>query len=275
MTGTQLRRHRKERAMTLYGRSKWVVALALGLAGLIGVGAAMVPAAPARTAASAFELTLEEAFTFEDEVVKHHGTFTSGAPFCGTGTMVDALSPHGALQLACDDGTGSLTLSIAPVSQVPSTWNATWRIVDGSGSYAGLRGKGSLQREVLRSDPGGSASRSTFQGVVDRDAVAPTITLSSATATKLRRPAGTYALKLVIGLRDDVADNPVSYTVRARGPGLRELARSVGTTRAEAVSIKLRYRPLAGARIVRLQITGEDPVGNEVSIWPRALRLPR
>jgi hypothetical protein len=128
---------------------------------------------------------------------------------------------------------------------------------------------------VLRSDPGSGAWRSTFQGVVDRDAVAPTITLSSASATKLRRSAGAYALKLVLGLRDDVAGNPVSYTVRARGPGLRELARSVGTTRTEAVSIKLRYRPLGGARTVRLQISGEDPVGNEVSIWPRALRLPR
>jgi hypothetical protein len=262
--------------MTLYGRSsRWVVALALGLAGLIGVGAAMVPGAPARTAASAFELTLEEALTFEDEVVNYQGTFTSGAPFCGRGTMVDPVSPHGGLQLACDDGSGSLTVSIAPVSQVASPRNATWRIVDGSGSYAGLRGKGSLRQEVLRSDPAGFASRSTFQGVVDRDAVAPTVTLSSATATKLRRPAGTYELKLGIALRDDVMDNPVSYTVLARGPGLRELARSVGTTRTEAVSIKLRVRPLVKARIVRLQISAEDPVGNKVSIWPRDLRLPR
>jgi hypothetical protein len=263
--------------MTLCGRSsRWVVALALGLAGLIGVGAAMVPAAPARTAASAFELTLEEIATFDDEVVfKHQGTFRSGAPFCGSGTMVDPLSAHGALQLACDDGTGSLTVSNTQVSQVASPWNATWRIVDGSGSYADLRGKGSLRREELRSDPGGSAWRSTFQGVVDRDAVAPTVTLSSAKVTKLRRPAGAYALKLGIALRDNVTDNPVSYTVRASGPGGRELARSLGTTRTEAVSIKLRVRPLVKARIVRLQISAEDPVGNQVSIWPRDLRLPR
>ena len=46
--------------MTMYGRSsRWAAALALGLAGLIGVGAALVLAAPARPAATAFELTFE------------------------------------------------------------------------------------------------------------------------------------------------------------------------------------------------------------------------
>jgi hypothetical protein len=101
--------------MTLYGRSKWVAALALGLAGLIGVGAATVSAAPARTAASAFELTLDETLTMDDDLeVRYQGTFSSGAPFCGRGTIVHPLSSHGAQQLACDDGTRSLTVSIAP-----------------------------------------------------------------------------------------------------------------------------------------------------------------
>jgi hypothetical protein len=281
MTGTQLRRHRKERAMTLFGRSsRWVVALALGLAALIGVGAAMVPAAPARTAASAFELTLEESLEFNEEVaVKYLGTFRSQAPFCATG-VVDPADPllgsaGSVLRLACDDGAGSLMVSIVPAEVHGASWNTTWRILDGSGSYAGLRGKGSLRGEVLRSDQWGGTWRATFQGIVDRDAVAPTIRLSSATATKLRRPAGTYALKLGIAVRDNVADNPVSYTVRASGPGGRELARSTGIARTEAVSIKLRVRPLVKSRIVRLQISAEDPVGNQVSIWPRDLRLPR
>ena len=262
--------------MTLYGRStKWAAALALGLAGLIGVGAATVSAAPARTAASAFELALEETSTWDDELVfTYQGTFRSGAPFCATGTVVD---PPGwnTLQLACDDGTGSLTVSLASVGYGESPWNTTWRILDGSGSYAGLRGKGSLRGELLSSHPGGGTWRSTFQGVVDRDAVAPTITLSSASATKLRRPAGTYVLRLGIALRDDVAGNPVSYTVRASGPGGREWARTVGTARTEAVSIKLRIRPIAGARTVRLELIAEDPVGNTAYDWPRPLRLPR
>jgi hypothetical protein len=275
MTGKQLRRRRKELEMTLYGRSsRWVVALALGLASLIGVGAAMVPAAPASTAASAFELTLEEIATFDDELVfKHQGTFRSGAPFCGSGTMVDPLSPHGALQLACDDGSGSLTVSIAPVSQVASPWNATWRIRDGSGSYAGLRGKGSLRTEVLRSDPGGFASRSTFQGVVDRDAVAPTITLSS-TVTKLGRPAGAYSINVALALRDDVEGNPVSYTLRVatihRGI---ELARTSDTTTNPTRTLTFRIKP-PRVKAVRLQLAAEDPLGNASSLT-RALKLPR
>jgi hypothetical protein len=268
-------RDRKEREMTLHGRSSgWVVALALGLAGLIGVGAATVPAAPASTAASAFELTLEETSTFDDELVfKHQGTFRSGAPFCGSGTMVDPPSPHGALQLSCDDGTGSLTVSIAPVSQVASPWNASWRILDGSGSYAGLRGKGSLRKEVLRSDPGNFSARSTFQGVVDRDVVAPTITLSS-TVTKLRRPAGVYSINVALALRDDVEGNPVSYTLRVatihRGI---ELARTFDTKTNPTRTLTFRIYP-PRVKAVRLQLAAEDPLGNASSLT-RALKLPR
>ena len=45
--------------MTPFNRSsRWAAALALGLAGLIGVGAALVLAGPARTAASPFEPAL-------------------------------------------------------------------------------------------------------------------------------------------------------------------------------------------------------------------------
>jgi hypothetical protein len=116
-------------------------------------------------------------------------------------------------------------------------------------------------------------SRITFQGVVDRDAVAPTISISSATATKLRRPAGAYALRLRIALRDDVTDNPVSYTLRAYAGGV-ELARRFGTARTKAVSMTLRIRPRAGAWTVRLELTGEDPVCNAWSV-SRALSLPR
>jgi hypothetical protein len=155
--------------------------------------------------------------------------------------------------------------------------NASWRILWGTGSYAGFHGRGSLRGELLGREitPAGSMVtwRGAFQGAVDRDAVAPTITLSRAAATKLPRPAGAYALKLGIGLRDDVADNPVSYTLRATAGG-HELARRFGTARTEAVSMTLRIRPPAGARTVRLPLNAEDPVGNTIFIR-RALRLPR
>jgi hypothetical protein len=263
--------------MTLHGRSsRWAAALALGLAGLIGVGAATEPAAPARSAASAFELILDGNTTWDDaEVVKVQGTFRSGRPFCATGTLADPAILRGepnTWRLTCDDGSGSLTVSMLPVSRGEYT---TWRIFDGSGSYAGLRGRGRVQGETLESGPRGVTWRSTFRGVVDRDEVAPMIALSSATAKKLRRPAGAYALRLSIAVRDNVTDNEVSYTVRASGPGGRELARRFGTTRTETVSITLRIRPLAGKRTVRLLLNAEDPVGNAVWVVPRDLRLPR
>ena len=276
--------------MTLYGRSsRWTAALALALASVIGVGAAMAPAAPARTAAaSAFELTLEARDTtrWEDDVIlesKSEGTFRSRAPFCATGTF-DWEGPvaHGGgptWRFTCDDGTGSLTVSIAPMPWTEPRWNSTWHILAGSGDYAGLRGRGSLERELLSqeiSDWGSVVTwRSALQGTVDHDAVAPTINFSSATATKLRRPAGAYALKLRLALRDDVTDHPVSYTLRVatvhRGI---ELARKVGTAGTGAVSMTLRIRPPAGARNVRVALTGEDPVGNAVSV-SRAVSLRR
>ena len=69
--------------------SRWAEGLALGLAGLIGVGVATVPAAPARTAASAFELTFEGKLTGAPSEITSEGTFRSRAPVCTTGTFVD------------------------------------------------------------------------------------------------------------------------------------------------------------------------------------------
>ena len=109
----------KEREMTLYGRSsKWATALALGLAGLIGAGAALVLAAPARSAASAFELRLEGTATLTLPPggwlgITSQGTFTSQAPFCAAGTFTDPDNLYDAViarRFTCDDGTGSLTL---------------------------------------------------------------------------------------------------------------------------------------------------------------------
>jgi hypothetical protein len=265
--------------MNLYGRSsRWAAALALGLLGLIGVSAATVHAAPARSAADAFELTLEvtDTWQWEDEVLfeRRVGTFRSRGAFCATGTFAD----EGRWRFTCDDGTGSLTVAIVPIwNRGAPRWNTTWRILDGSGSYAGFHGRGSLQGELLSREGSESKGvetwRSTFQGAVDRDSAAPTIAISRATATKLPRPAGAYSIKVALTLRDDVDGNPVSYTLRAFAGG-GELARKFGSATTGAVSMTLRIRPPAGARTVRLILTGADPVGNAVSVR-RALSLPR
>ena len=91
---------------------------------------------------------------------------------------------------------------------------------------------------------------------------------------KLRRPAGAYSIKVALALRDDVEGNPVSYRLRVATARGIELARRFGTATTGAVSMTLRIRPPDGARLVRLQLTGVDPVGNAVSVR-RALSLPR
>jgi hypothetical protein len=265
--------------MTLCGRSsKWAAALVLGLVGLIGVGAATVRAAPvARTAASAFELTLDGELTGTPGEITSQGTFRSRAPFCATGVFVDERPDRpvgGKRQFTCDDGTGTLTVSIAGWEYYGPPFNTTWQILDGSGSYRDLRGRGSVQGEML-SDYGFAIWRSTFQGLADRDTIAPSSDISSARVTKLPRPAGAYAIKLALGLRDNVEENPVSYRVRISARGRGELARKFGTARTGAVSLALRVVvPSAKVKTIGLQVTASDPFGNAVSLR-RALSLPR
>jgi hypothetical protein len=260
-------------------------ALVLALAGLIVVGAATVVAAPAHGAPSAFELTIDgrDTFRFDDEVAffRRHGTFKSKAPFCATGALEQLGPPLGTRRwlFECDDGSGSVTLSTLGWYEGAGLWSSGWHIVEGSGSYVGLQGRGSMQGGVL--DSGETSSpwsrwetwRSSFQGVVDRDTVAPAIAFSRAKAEKLPRSAGSYTLRLGIGLRDDVSDNTVSYTVRVTTPRGIELARRIGTTTAGGFSLTLLIRPPAGTRTVRLALTGVDPVGNATSVR-RLLRLP-
>jgi hypothetical protein len=103
--------------------------------------------------------------------------------------------------------------------------------------------------------------------------VAPSIAIPTATATKLRRPSGAYALKLVVALRDDVEGNPVSYTLRVTAGGV-ELARKFGTATSTTLPLHLRVRPSARVKAVRLLLSAADPVGNEAT-FSRSLRLPR
>src|SRR5262245_25029250 len=140
--------------MSLYGRwSMWAPALALGLAGLIAVGAATGLAAPAVTGAR-FEVALEGKIKrASDGELTSQGTFKSQAPFCATGTFVDEgpIRYGGAKRrFTCDDDTGSLTVSIALREYYASgTMNTKWQILHGSNGYARIRGGGELRGELL------------------------------------------------------------------------------------------------------------------------------
>jgi hypothetical protein len=265
----------------------WVVALVgIGLAGVVAVSAATALAA--RSAASSFELVVQGRAV--DVILD--GTFTSSAPFCESGTAAHA--PHSGEYrelYTCSDGSGSLTFRFMPPGD-----SGEWTIVEGSGRYASLRGKGKYSVENLGlGDFATWEFRAKLQGVVDwgaepdqpedgdtvaptnADTVAPTIAIASARAAKLRRPAGAYSIRVALALRDDVEGNTVAYMLRVtqtRAHRLIVLASKEGTTASGSVSTMLRVVPGKRVRTVQLRLSASDPVGNEMSI-ARSLKLPR
>jgi hypothetical protein len=271
----------------------WVALVGIGLAGVVAVSAATALAA--RSAASPFELVFQGRWEANWEGDPEYGlpavlvgTFTSGAPFCESGTADDFLSRDPVLRrYTCSDGSGSLTLGMTnPLAAYNGIGHGEWTIVEGSGRYAGLRGKGSYTGEVLEQDPehGGTTIefRTTSQGLVTADAVAPSLAFTNPSATKLRRPAGAYSIRVSFSLRDDVKGTTVAYRLRVReGPEhprdrrLLLLAEKSGST-AGSVSTTFRVFPSSKrVRSVQLLLSGSDPVwGNEVSI-ARSLTLPR
>jgi hypothetical protein len=246
-------------------------------------GATAALATPAT--AGSFELTLDYQILWWEGAST--GTFAAGAPFCDSGTSVGPTARVDAAgeehRLTCDDGSGSLVVSFTSDPSLDSSWQGswvTWRILEGTGSYEGLRGKGSVRNEILGeddcvpSDVVGDEScegpfmwRSTLEGIAAEDAVAPTIGFSSVEVTKLRRPGGAYSLELAIALRDDVEGRPVSYTLLATpASSARELASSLGTTQAGSVSVTMRTPRVYGLRSILLRLTASDEVGNESSV---------
>jgi hypothetical protein len=271
----------------------WVALVAVGLAGVVALSAATALAG--RAAASPFELAFEgRAEAVDGDVFggwRTVGTFTSGGPFCESGTAVDAPHPHDVLMLyTCADGSGSLTLRIGSDQRSESGWviggsQSRWTIGEGSGRYAGLRGKGTSSTETLDGDDPFALVvpfRATFQGVADADAVAPSLAFTSTSATKLRGAGGWYTIRVALSLRDDVEGNPVAYKLRLKeGPEhprdrrLFDLDSTEGTTASGSLSTTFRVLPSSKrVRTIQLLLSGSDPVGNEVSIT-RSVKLPR
>ena len=254
------------------------------------------------TAASPFELTLEYRFpAWEAPFFEPEGTFEARAPFCGSGTFnslpwrLDA--PEAKYRFTCADGSGSLVVatSVSPGDHYPGqppVVQGSFKILEGTGGYTGLRGTGSQFSEILseRVDPDcvpfepdvfGDESclipiwRSRLRGVAGEDAVAPVAAFSAVKATKLPRPAGAYSLHLELALRDNV-EGPVAYLLRVTPTtSVRELARSFGTTRDGAASMTMRFRYYNPAkRAVLLRLGVSDEVGNESSA-SQVVKLPR
>jgi hypothetical protein len=264
----------------------WMALVGVALAGVVAVSAATALAA--RSAAGPFEIVALERYEAEcpdwwtcPGGGTYVATFTSGAPFCESGTLDYAASRgfnEDAWRYTCSDGSGSLTLAEHGRGQ-----GGEWTIVEGSGRHASLRGKGSYGFEPLSEGPPAWVYRTTLQGFADADAVAPSVAFTSASATKLRRPAGAYSIDVALTLRDDVEGNTVAYRLRVMDGAQsypfdrprRELDRIEGSTASGSASTNLRVYPSSKrVRNVVLLLSASDPVGNEVSLV-RSLKLPR
>jgi hypothetical protein len=258
-----------------------VLSLVIALVGLLGVSA--VFAVAARAASSSFELVFDgrhEPDAASPMGFWHVGPYRASGAFCSSGNGftlgVTGNSPATAEAtrlLTCGDGTGSATALVVSIDAEHSG-SGSWRIVSGTGQYAKLRGRGTFASVRVGGDPSDHGSivfRSTWTGVADLDDEAPAISVSRASAAKLRRPKGSYRVGIAFSA-NDTPGNVVRYRITIRGGGSTVGGRA-GETASGTASVALRVRPRKGLRRIGLQITASDPLGNERTI-ARSLKLP-
>lgn len=253
---------------------------AIGL--MLAVG---VAASEARTAAPP---TFQLAFDGRHEPAAdspmgfwHVGRFTASGSFCSSGNAttlrVTGNSPADAEAtrlLTCADGSGTATALVVSIDSEHGG-AGVWRIVSGTGEHASLRGRGTFRSTRTGGDPADHGSitfRSSWTGVADRDDTAPSIAVSRASVTKLRRPPGSYLLRVAFSAQDTTG-NAVRYLVDVSGKGTF-LASRVGETQSGRASASIRLRPQKNVRRLRISITASDPLGNERKLT-RDVALPR
>lgn len=251
---------------------------------VLAIAAIAVVARGAEAAPTQFSLTLDGSHVPDPSFpagLRHEGPFTASAPFCPKGKAADTkdvsdVPPVGLVVLrafTCDDGTGSFTALLPATGE--HSGGGTWRIVDGSGKYATLRGMGRYSSTRLSGDPGDFLSitfRSTWTGTVDFDVDPPSIRLNAG-ATELRRPAGSYALRVGLTVPNEAAGATLAYSVEVAAGGAT-LGERVGTTTSGKATLALRIKPARRTRRVKVSVDVSDPVGNKSSS-ARTVTLPR
>jgi hypothetical protein len=95
---------------------------------------------------------------------------------------------------------------------------------------------------------------------VDFDATPPTVSVSKATARKLKRPSRTYLVRVALAL-GDAGGSSVSYKVTLVDPhNLNEVAKA-GNTSAGAASAAVRIRLTKRTRSLKIEVEASDPGG--------------
>jgi hypothetical protein len=207
---------------------------------------------------------------------RYEGTFTASAPFCAAGSAADVLHeypfPIVALRsLECSDGSGTVTVQVSPFTAEEALGGSgTWTIVDGTGRFATLRGRGTWGTVEVGDyhESSGRTFRTALSGVAAFDVVAPAIVVRRSTVT---RNSGARLLELAFSAPDDHEANVVSYRVTTHA-GRHVLAESEGTTAGRVITLTQRIHPANGTRRLTVVITATDAVGN-LRRLARAVRL--
>jgi hypothetical protein len=256
------------------------VALRAGIVVVLGVAALVTGIG--RASPSSFELVMNGFHTAAVPREKfplgfrHEGPFTASAPFCGAGYAVDLETlPGTALrQLTCNDGSGGITVrkSLLRADAQFAHEEGVWAIIEGSGRYSTLRGKGTYVSDVVSGDPANhitTAFRESWRGAIDFDVAPPEVRISRANATRLRRPSRSFRIRIAFSARDASA---VSYAMTVSGGGV--YVRRAGTTTSGTVAMAFRVRPAKPVRRLLLVVRASDPLGNETRVVQQ-LRLGR
>ena len=198
--------------------------------------------------------------------IRHEGRFTAAPPLCPSGTAVDIqdveIEPLTVMRRhTCDDGSGSF-VAFMPSVLSEHGGTGTWKIIDGTGKYATLRGVGTYSGHIVSGDPARFDTvvyTTSWQGVVDFDDVAPALT-TTAQAKRLRKPARTYLVRTTI----DAHEESVTYSVDIRA-GRSFLALMKGTAASGETTSSARIRAPRLTRAVKVIVLVSDSVGNETT----------
>jgi hypothetical protein len=248
----------------------------LALAVVAGLTAVVVGVAARATASpEPFLLTFDGAHfpdtTLHGGGLRHDGRFTASAPFCSAGRAFDVVHyiQDGLLSVqrlhTCDDGTGSFTAFMPTVRNEHGGTTGTWKIVDGTGRYATLRGLGAYDATLISGNPDlfeTISYRTAWRGLVGFDADPPTIKTLDASARKVRRRPRTYDVRVVLSFED--ASAPVSYTADVRA-GQTPVGFKQGSAPGGQTATVLRVKTARAVRSVRVVLKATDSLGNETT----------
>ena len=249
------------------------------IAVFLAVAFALTPAR-ASAAPTEFSLTFEGAHVEDLSLpagLRHDGRFTASSPFCSAGRAYDMRQVDDGASLAvwrlhtCDDGSGSFTAFMPADVRGEHGGSGAWQIVEGTGRYTTLRGRGTYTGTLLSGNPESFSTivyRTQWRGLVDFDADPPAIQSFTASAKKLPLARRTYSLRIAVTAQDSSA--PIVFLVNVKA-GRSPLATRISRAAEKALMV-LRINPPSSARGVRIALTTTDALGN-TSTSSRSVKL--